>query len=57
MAESYPNGKKNTVGKREIAGNEQFFLFPQCFLPIWRTFAIFIKLEIAVCRLVEFGRV
>ena len=28
MAESYPNGKKNTEGKGEIA---QFLLFPQCF--------------------------
>ena len=28
---------ENTVGKREIAHNEQFLLFPQCFLPIWRT--------------------
>ena len=26
---------ENTVGKGE---NEQFLLFPQCFLPIWRTF-------------------
>ena len=31
MAESYPNGKKNTVGKGEIARYEQFLLFPQCF--------------------------
>ena len=23
---------ENTVGKEEIAGNEQFLLFPQCFL-------------------------
>ena len=29
---------KNTMGKREIAHNEQFLLFPQCFLPIWRAF-------------------
>ena len=29
---------ENTVGKGEIACNEQFLLFPQCFLPIWRTF-------------------
>ena len=29
---------KNTVGKGEIACNEQFLLLPQCFLPIWRTF-------------------
>ena len=27
---------ENTVGKGEIAHNEQFLLFPQCFLPIWR---------------------
>ena len=27
----------NTVGKGENACNEQFLLFPQCFLPIWRT--------------------
>ena len=29
---------ENTAGKGEIARNEQFLLFPQCFLPIWRTF-------------------
>ena len=32
---------KNTVGKGEIAHNEQFLLFPQCFPPIWRTFCYF----------------
>ena len=36
MAESYPNvGKweiaRKTVGKGEIARNEQFLIFPQCF--------------------------
>ena len=31
MAESYPNGLENTVGKGEIARYEQFLLFPQCF--------------------------
>ena len=30
---------ENTVGKGEIARNEQFLLFPQCFLPVWRTFS------------------
>ena len=33
-----PPGNKpfeNTVGKGEIARNEQFLLFPQCFLPVW----------------------
>ena len=29
---------ENTAGNEEIAHNEQFLLFPQCFLPIWRTF-------------------
>ena len=29
---------ENTVGKGEIAHNKQFLLFPQCFLPVWRTF-------------------
>ena len=25
---------ENTAGKREIARNEQFLLFPHCFLPV-----------------------
>ena len=32
---------ENTVGKGEIAHIEQFLLFPQCFLPAWRTFCRF----------------
>ena len=32
---------ENTVGKGEIARNEQFLLFPQCFLTILRTFCQF----------------
>ena len=32
---------ENTVGKGEIARNEEFLLFPQCFLPIWKTFCHF----------------
>ena len=32
---------ENTVGKAEIAGNEQFLHFPQCFQPTWRTFGYF----------------
>ena len=31
----------NTVGKGEIARNEQFLLFPQCFLPVLKTFCHF----------------
>ena len=31
MAESSPDGLKNTVGKGEIARNMKFLLFPQCF--------------------------
>ena len=29
---------ENTVGKGEIACIEQFLPFPQCFLPVWKTF-------------------
>ena len=29
---------EKTVGKGEFAHKEQFFLFPQCFPPNWRTF-------------------
>ena len=35
---------ENTVGKGEVARNEQFLLFPQCFLPIWRTFCHFYQI-------------
>ena len=35
---------ENTAGKGEIALNEQFLLFPQCFLPIWKTFCHFHKI-------------
>ena len=32
---------ENSVGKGEIARNEQFLLFPQCFIPVWKTFSQF----------------
>ena len=32
---------ENTVRKGEIARNEQFLLFPHCFLPVWRAFCHF----------------
>ena len=62
-----PLGNKpfeNTVGKGEIAHNEQFLLFPQCFLPVWIAFCHFLsnlkmssansfsKEESKICRLV-----
>ena len=40
---------ENTVGKGEIVHNEQFLLFPQCFLPFRRTFYHFH--QIGNCRL------
>ena len=46
---------ENTVGKGEIARNEQFFLFPQCFLPSWRILCPCHPFEIAVCKLFQFG--
>ena len=48
---------ENTAGKGEIALNEQFFLLPQCFLPVLRTSSIFIKFEIVVCKVFQYGRV
>ena len=33
-----------TLGKGEIARNEQFLLFPQCFLPVWITFCHFLQI-------------
>ena len=48
---------ENTLRKREIAQNEQFLLFPQCFVPIWITFCHFVKSDIVVCKLFQFGRV
>ena len=47
-----PLGNKpfeNTVGKGEIARNEQFLLFPQCFLPVLIAFRHFH--QIWNCRL------
>ena len=40
---------ENTVGKGEIARNEQFLLYPQRFLPVRRTFCHFN--QILNCRL------
>ena len=36
---------ENTVGKGEIARNEQFLLFPQHFLHIWITFCHFHQIK------------
>ena len=47
---------ENTVGKGEIARYEQFLLFPLCFL-FGELSSIFIKSEIVVCKLLQFGRV
>ena len=35
---------ENTVGKGEIARNEQFLLFQLCFLPVWITFLHFLQI-------------
>ena len=32
---------KSLWGKGEIARNEQFLLFPRCFLPFWRPLCLF----------------
>ena len=62
---------ENIVGKGENAGYQHFLLFPLCFqkaslleLIVWwrvngfgELSAIFIKFEIVVCKLFQFGRV
>ena len=48
---------ENTAGKGEIARNEQFLIFPQCFYPFGEPSAIFIEFKIVVCKLFQFGRV
>ena len=41
-----------------LVRNEQFFLFPPCFLPVWRTFRHhFIKFKFVVCNHFEFWSV
>ena len=48
---------ENTMGKGEIARNEEFLLFPECFLPVSKTLCHFHLFEIVVCKLFKFGRV
>ena len=48
---------ENTVGKGEIARNDQFPLFPQCFLPFWRTLPFLSNLINVVCKLFQGKRV
>ena len=49
---------ENTVGKGEIARDEQFLLFPQCFSTHLKNFLPFSSyLKIVACNLFEFGRV
>ena len=49
---------ENTVGKGEIARNEQFSSFTHSvFYPFRKLSAIFIKFKIVVCRLFEVGPV
>ena len=45
------NPFEKIVGKGEIARNEQFLLFLQCFLPVLDDADIFVKFEIVVCKL------
>ena len=48
---------ENTVGKGEIARNKQFILFCSVFYLSRDLFAMFIKFEIVVCKLFQFGGV
>ena len=44
---------ENTVGNKD----EQLLPFPQCFLPVWRTSANYIRIKVIVDNLFQFGRV
>ena len=44
---------ENTVGNGQIARNEQFLLFLQCFL----SFYIFMKFKFVICKLFIYERV
>ena len=47
---------ENTVGKGEIARNEQFLLFPQCFLLVWRNSLPFSsKLKLSFAKSLRLG--
>ena len=49
---------ENNVGNGEIARNEQFLLFPQCFFYLYGELpALFIKLKIVACKLFQFEKV
>ena len=48
---------ENTVGKGEIARNEQFLLSPSVFYTFIGLSAVFIEFKIVVCNLFQFGRV
>ena len=42
---------KNTVEKEKIVRNEQFLLFPKCFLPVWRILCHFLlNLELSSAK-------
>ena len=43
--------------KEKLLATSNFFFFQRCFIPFWRTFCYFIKFEIVVCKLFQFGRV
>ena len=45
----------NIAGKGEIAHNEQFPLFPQCFLPVWRTLPFSSKLKLSSANSFSLG--
>ena len=48
---------ENTVGKGQIARNEQFLLFQSVFRQFGELSAIFVKFKIVVCKVFQFGRV
>ena len=48
--------KKKPAGKGNIAHNEQFVLFPQCFLPVRRTFCCFHQIRNCHLQTLSFSK-
>ena len=46
---------ENNVGNGEIARDEQFLHFSQCSILFEKLSAIFVKFEIVVCKLFQYG--
>ena len=57
LSKTSPCQSFENTGKGEIARNEQFLLFHSVFYLFGEPSAVFIKFNVIVCKLFQFGRV